>query len=101
MKTFPLTGPEEAIAEFCRRNGVKRLSFFGSILRDDFTPESDVDMLVEFEPDKRIGLIGFAGLEIELSEILRRKVDLNTAGGLSKYFVDEVLREAVPIYVAP
>lgn len=100
MSSLPIDIPHDAIADFCRRNGIRRLALFGSVLRNDFTSESDIDILVEFEPAKRIGLIGFAGLEIELSEILGRKVDLNTAGGLSKYFVDQVLREAVPIHVA-
>ena len=91
---------KEKIAEFCRRNHIRKLSFFGSVTRDDFTPESDVDVLVEFEPEKRIGLFGFTGLELELSDLLGRKVDLNTAGFLSKYFREEVLREAEAIYAA-
>ena len=57
----------EEIAAFCRLNRIRRLAFFGSVLRDDFTPESDVDMLVEFEPGARVGLIGFAGMENELT----------------------------------
>ncbi len=58
--------PKEEIAAFCQRNHIRRMALFGSVLRDDFTPESDVDVLVEFEPDARIGYIGLAGLEIEL-----------------------------------
>ena len=85
--------PKERIAEFCRRNHIRRLALFGSVLRDDFTAESDVDVLVEFEPGTRIGW-RFFGLEQELSEILGRKVDLNTPGFLSDYFRDEVLTEA-------
>jgi hypothetical protein len=100
MNTFPIPIPADAIEGFCRRNGIARLAFFGSVLRGDFRPESDVDVLVEFEPGCVVGLITLAGMEIELSEMLGRKVDLNTQGCLSKYFVDEVLREAVPIYVA-
>jgi len=92
---------KEKIAEFCRRNQIRRLSFFGSVTREDFTSESDVDVLVEFEPGKRIGLFGFSHLETELSELIGRKVDLNTPGGLSKYFKEEVLREAEPVYAAP
>jgi predicted nucleotidyltransferase len=88
-----------AIAEFCRRNRIRRLSLFGSILRVDFTEQSDVDVLVEFEPGARIGLRFFA-LERELSDLLGRKVDLNTAGFLSKYFRDDVLAEAEPLYDA-
>jgi predicted nucleotidyltransferase len=91
--------PRDRIAEFCRRNRIRRLSLFGSVLRDDFRPESDVDVLVEFEPDAHPGL-RFFDMEIELSEMLGRKVDLNTAGFLSKYFRDEVLAEAEVQYVA-
>ncbi len=91
--------PHEPIAEFCRRHGVKRLSLFGSILRDDFGPESDIDVLVEFEPDSRVGLRFFA-MERELSDLLGRKVDLNTPGFLSRYFREEVLAEAVVQYDA-
>ena len=91
--------PKEQIEAFCRRNHIRRLAFFGSVLRDDFTPESDVDVLVEFEPGERGGL-RFFGMEQELSEILGRKVDLNTPGFLSRYFRDEVIAEAEVLYVA-
>jgi predicted nucleotidyltransferase len=91
--------PKEQIAEFCRRNRVRRLALFGSVLREDFTPDSDIDVLVEFEPDARVGL-RFFGLEDELSQILGRKVDLNTPGFLSNYFRDEVLAEAEVYYDA-
>ncbi len=91
--------PEE-IAELCKRHHVHRLALFGSVLRDDFGPDSDVDLLVEFEPGKTPGL-AFFGMEIELSEMLGRRVDLNTAAFISRYFRDEVLREAEDIYVAP
>jgi predicted nucleotidyltransferase len=91
--------PKEKIAEFCRRNRIRRLAFFGSVLRDDFTPESDVDVLVEFEPGTRVGL-RFFGMERELSEVLGHKVDLNTPGFLSKYFRDEVIAEAEVLYDA-
>ena len=70
--------PKEEVAAFCQRNHIRRMALFGSVLRDDFTPESDVDVLVEFEPDARIGYIGLAGLEIELDKILGRKADLHT-----------------------
>lgn len=76
------------------------MSLFGSVLRDDFTPESDVDVLVEFEPGTRIGLFGFQGLEEELSGILGRKVDLNTPGFLGRHFRQQVMQEAYPIHVA-
>ncbi len=91
--------PREKLADFCRKNWIKRLSFFGSVLRDDFGPESDIDVLVEFETGTRVGL-DFFGMEIELSEILRRKVDLNTAGFLSPYFRERVLAEAEVAYAA-
>jgi uncharacterized protein len=85
--------PKDAIAAFCRRHRIRRLALFGSIVRDDFRPESDVDVLVEFEPGARVGLRFFA-IERELSEILGRQVDLNTPGSLGKYYRDEALKEA-------
>ena len=91
--------PKEALVGFCRRNHIRRLAFFGSVLRDDFTPESDVDVLVEFEPGARVGL-RFFGMERELSEILKHKVDLNTPGFLSKYFRDDVIARAEVLYDA-
>lgn len=91
--------PKETLADFCRRNRIRRLAFFGSVLRDDFTPESDVDVLVEFEPGARVGL-RFFGMERELSEILKHKVDLNTPGFLSKYFRDDVIAQAEVLYDA-
>ena len=86
--------PKDQIAEYCKRNRVRRLSLFGSVLREDFGPDSDVDVLVEFLPGTRIGLIRLSGLEIELSNIIGRKVDLNTPGFLSKYYRDQILTEA-------
>ncbi len=86
--------PKDRIAEFCMRNQVRKLSLFGSVLREDFGPDSDVDILVEFEPGTRIGLIRLSGLEIELGNIVGRKVDLNTPGFLSKYYRDQILSEA-------
>ncbi|MFP4421854.1 MAG: nucleotidyltransferase family protein, partial [Desulfococcaceae bacterium] len=68
--------PKTDIQEFCRRNQIRRLSFFGSVLRDDFTAQSDVDVLVEFEPEARIGLITLSGMEIELSQIFERQVEI-------------------------
>jgi len=89
---------KNALAEFCRRHRIRKLAFFGSVLRDDFGPASDVDVLVEFEPGARVGLIGLARMENELSDLLGRKVDLNTPGCLSPYFRDEVLREAEVVH---
>lgn len=85
--------PKEKLADFCRRNRIRRLSLFGSALRDDFGPESDVDVLVEFEQGARIGL-RFFEMELELAEIVGEKVELHTPGFLSKYFRDKVLAEA-------
>ncbi len=85
--------PKEQIAGFCRRNHIRRLALFGSVLRDDFGPDSDVDVLVEFEPGVRVGLRFFT-MERELSEILGREVDLNTPDFLSRYFRHEVMAEA-------
>jgi len=85
--------PREAIADFCRRHHIRKLSLFGSVLRDDFGPESDVDVLVEFEPDHIPGL-AFFRMERELSEILGRTVELHTPGFLSSYFREDVLKEA-------
>jgi predicted nucleotidyltransferase len=90
--------PYDKIAEFCKKNHIKKLSLFGSVLRDDFTENSDVDVLVEFEQGKTPGFRFFV-MDEELSEILGRKVDLNTPGSLSKYFRDEVISEARPVYV--
>jgi predicted nucleotidyltransferase len=85
--------PEEKIAQFCRRYHIKKLAVFGSVLRPDFRADSDIDVLVEFEPDHIPGLLFFA-MEDELSAILGRKVDLNTPQCLSRYFRDKVLQEA-------
>lgn len=99
--------PEDRIAEFCRRHGVARLSLFGSILRPPspeggfgFRPGSDVDVLVEFLPDRIPGLLALSGMRIELSELINRQVDLRTPEELSRYFRDEVLREARVLHAA-
>lgn len=90
---------KERIAEFCRRHHIRKLAFFGSVLRDDFRPDSDLDVLVEFEPGHTVGLLRMAGLELELSAILGRKVDLRTPADLSRYFRDEVVRTSDVQYV--
>jgi predicted nucleotidyltransferase len=89
----------ERIADFCRRHHIRRLALFGSVLRDDFGPSSDIDVLVEFEPGHVPGL-AFFSIQEELSRLLGRTVDLNTAGFLSRYFRDSVRHEAEPLYVA-
>jgi hypothetical protein len=88
------------IAAFCRCNHIARLSFFGSVLRDDFTAESDVDILATFEPSCMPSLFGLARMQRELGEIIGRNVDFKTAGFLSRYIRDEVLAEAQEEYVA-
>ena len=100
MSRVHIPVPKERLAAFCRRHHIRRLALFGSVLRDDFTPASDVDVLVEFEPDHVPGLIRLAGMELALSDILGgKKVDLNTPKCLSPYFRDQVLREAETQYV--
>ena len=86
--------PQDELASFCRRRHIRRLSLFGSVLGDRFRPDSDVDVLVEFEPDHRVGLIRLAGIENELTDLLGRRVDLHTPAELSRYFRGQVLREA-------
>jgi predicted nucleotidyltransferase len=86
--------PLERLAVFCEQNGIRKFSLFGSVLRDDFRPESDVDVLVEFEPGAIIGLLDMARMERELSTILGRKVDLRTPEELSQYFRPRVLADA-------
>jgi predicted nucleotidyltransferase len=88
------------IAEFCRRHGIRRLSLFGSVLTKRFGPDSDLDVLIEFEPDIRIGLLGMARLEIELGALVGRKVDLRTREDLSRYFRDKVMAQAEEQYAA-
>ena len=100
MGTVRVDLPREKMAEFCRRNHIGKLSLFGSVLRDDFGPDSDIDVLVEFEPGHVPGLRFFA-MEIELSELIGQKVDLNTPQFLSRYFRDQALSEAEALYVAP
>ena len=92
--------PHDQIADFCRRHGIRRLAVFGSALREDFTPQSDIDILVEFEPTTRIGLMGFQRIEAELGLLLGRRVDLNTRGFPSRHFRDQVAAEARNLYDA-
>ena len=95
-----ITVPKTRIAEFCRRHQIRKLALFGSVLRADFRPESDVDVLVEFQPAKRVGFFELYDLEQELARLLGgRKVDLNTPQSLSKYFRQDVLSEAQVEYV--
>jgi uncharacterized protein len=91
--------PKERIEAFCRRHHIRKLSLFGSVLRDDFGSDSDVDVLVEFEAGHVPGF-AFFGMEEELSQILGRKVDLNTPNFLSRYFRNQVLQQAEVQYAA-
>lgn len=94
-KTLP---SQAELADLCRQNHVARLSLFGSVLREDFGPQSDVDVLVEFEEGHTPGMIGLARMESELSTLFGRKVDLRTPQDLSRYFRDEVVRSAAVQY---
>ncbi len=92
---------EGALERLCARHSIRRLSLFGSLLKGTAGPDSDVDLLVEFEPEAKPTLLDMAMIERELSALLGgRRVDLRTAQELSRYFRDEVLREAEPQYVA-
>ena len=89
---------EDQIADFCRRNGIQKLSLFGSVLAPRFSPASDIDVLVEFDPGQRVGYLRMAALERELSPLFDgRKIDLRTPAELSRYFRAEVLRSAAAV----
>jgi hypothetical protein len=100
MTDRPFDIPYDRITEFCRRHRIRKLSLFGSVLRSDFRPDSDIDVLVEFQPGARVGLIRLTGIELELSELFGRKVDLNTPGFLGHEYRDRVLAEAQVQYEA-
>lgn len=89
--------PRRKLAAFCQRHYIRKLSLFGSVLQEDFRPNSDIDVLVEFEPGKTPGF-AFFGIQEELSKMLRRKVHLNTPACLSRYFRDQVVKEAQILY---
>ena len=86
--------PRDKIESFCKKHHIRKLSFFGSVLRDDFNPDSDVDVLAEFEPNQVVGFLRLSSMEMELSEILGYKVDLRTPAELSRYFRQEVIDSA-------
>ena len=90
--------PREETAAFCGRHRIRRLALFGSALRDDYGPDSDIDVLVEFEPGAPVGYIGLAGMEIELSRLYGGKVEMHTTTALHPGYRDEVLREAQVLY---
>ena len=94
MAKVQINLPKEKLAEFCKRNHIRKLSLFGSALQGNLRTDSDIDFLVEFDPEHIPGLIKLAGMEIELSKILGRKADLRTPEDLSRYFRKEVLKSA-------
>lgn len=94
---LPIVASQEELAQFCRARAIRRLSLFGSVLRADFSPESDIDVLVEYEPERHPGLMLFRHQD-ELSALLGRTVDLHTAASLSRFFRDQVLAEVLPVY---
>ena len=100
MTNLQMTIPRDRVADFCRRNQIRRLDLFGSVLREDFRPDSDVDVLVEFEPEAQIGFIALGRMRRELSELLRRPVDLVPRAGLKPKIREIVLSSAEVIYAA-
>jgi len=98
MKPERINITESQISDFCQSNHIRKFAFYGSVLRDDFRPDSDIDVLVEFEPNQPIGLMEVVRMERRLSELMGRKVDLRTPQDLSRYFRDEVVAEAEIMY---
>ena len=95
---MPLLPEDAALAALCRRHRIRRLALFGSVLKGTARPDSDIDLLVEFEPGLAPGLLGISSIEIEMGQLLGRKVDLRTADDLSPHFREEVLRQAQVAY---
>jgi len=100
MQLHGVEFPKDEIERFCRKHGVARLSLFGSILSDRFDRDSDVDVLVEFEPGRRVSLFDLGGMLMELREMLGREVDLRTPNDLSRYFRRDVVARAKVLYAA-
>ncbi|MEM8718886.1 MAG: nucleotidyltransferase domain-containing protein [Cyanobacteria bacterium P01_G01_bin.39] len=99
VKKLPIELPKDKVANFCRRHHIQKLSLFGSVLREDFTSESDIDFLVEFLSEAKVTYFDLAQMERELSQMLNgRKIDLRTPAELSSYFRQEVLDTAVVQY---
>jgi uncharacterized protein len=98
MEHIPLTIPVEDIRAFCQRHPIRRLALFGSVLRGDFSPDSDVDVLVEFAPDSGVTYLDMAAMQEELAALLGRSVDLLTPGALSPHFREQVLSSAETVY---
>jgi predicted nucleotidyltransferase len=101
MELRPGLCVDDAVIEnFATRHGIRRLALYGSVLRDDFSSASDVDILVEFRPDRTPGLIQLAQMELELETVLGRPVELRTYEDLSRYFRDKIAATARPLYAA-
>ena len=101
MRTGVKIPTKEQLADFSKQHHIRKLSLFGSVLRDDFHPDSDIDILVEFEPEHVPGFFDLMKMEEELSNLFGRTVDLRTPQDLSRYFRDEVLEKAEVQYLAP
>lgn len=102
MTVAQIEVPEVEIADLCRRNGIRKLALFGSVLTDRFSAASDIDVLVEFQPREHVGFFRLADLETELSRLRAgRKVDLRTPMDLSRHFREDVVRNALVVYVEP
>src|SRR2546422_4259216 len=98
MNRQSVTIPKERIAEFCQRHRIRWLALFGSVLRDDFRPDSDVDVLIEFEPNRRYTYFTLAQVEEDLSVLLGRKVDVHVPKTLHPFLRDKVLGQAEALY---
>jgi predicted nucleotidyltransferase len=97
----PIGISEQALEDFCQKYHIRKFSLFGSVLRDDFRHDSDVDVLVEFETGQVPGLITLGAMHVELAEILGRQVDIRTPAALSEYFRQDVLERALVQYERP
>lgn len=98
MKQGRINITTKQIADFCKNNYIKKLALYGSVLGDNYRQDSDIDILVDLEPKAPVGFLEMARMEIELSEMIGRKVDLRTPRELSKYFRDKVVAEAEVLY---
>ena len=100
MRPCHISASQEMLGEFCEKHHIRRLALFGSILRDEFTPQSDIDVLVEFAAGEAVGYIRLGTVEAELSDLLGRRVDLNLKDSLNPAFREHVLSEAEILYDA-
>jgi predicted nucleotidyltransferase len=91
---------QQQIIDFCRRHHIRKLAFFGSVLRDDFRPDSDVDVLIEFEPEHVPGLLRLMTMQLEFSDLIGREADFRTPRDLGIHFRDRVVAEAEVLYAA-